>query len=1482
MSIDGPPFLNTAQNQPKSKLVDTLPKQERVGSTTSEPVDIKSFRDRRNNSASSGKRTVQKAPTAQSNVVQLESWKQKIGKAIMGDDIHSMLEQESKVDTTPPQNESAQTTNKVPQEKNPDSFTERKQESVQKPIASVEEKYKEVQKCVYIEQLIEECLPRVGIVSSDRGIFSPQDLKEILYKAYMGKVPLDEVPLNFGIRAKVVELMKKNGQTAFGEEKPQAPAETVKEELQQKPQEDVVPGIQEPEEEMPVIEEIHDVVDADTEEEVPEITTAEVVSPATEAWKETRDQYKAYRKKVKDAEKDFLEKTQAFEEERRNTGVLARLMATPELDASKKEMLKAQFKYDALLEGLRGERQKRMESFVEKQCAKKGTENPEESSKSAVYVARHEAILERHIDNEVQKLESLRYQENEKSESRYRLVRGMKAGFNWYRNLSSQKRLVYGVGLSAVAGGALGLAGVYTGGMLAVGGVMAGRRAVGGILGSLAAITTKKYGDKTAEEYGTRRLEEEHEEFAKKKIGDSRKDRLAINKNVRTGKHVATASAGVAAFLTGAGVANSSSSIFDSFGVGSAQASTDVPEIATKDSADESIHYKEKYPGKNTPLERVSVEENAFPALSKTRGMVDDLRPDSGEKVEIHGQGKDAPPVKVSDPKSVIDEHAHEYKPGTVEESSAKNITQEKIPAPKDFTVFEGSDHSMLEGKTKSPLVDTGLPKTDITDPETHRVGETIPSHRADITDPETHRVGEVASSYKADVTDPETYRVGETTPLYRTDITDPETYKVGKTAFAEVQPEVFTIEGTYEEGSSVEGELNQFLENNTWIHKEYPDLTEVERGKVAHLLRLELMKDPAMAERLKIHGGDWDKVWKNERYDITIDREFIEREVEKIHTSKVEPIETKAGSITIQPLEVVEAPKIEMDIQDILEDHGISEAGPENMSSIHQGGAYYKQFLPSQEVYPSVEGGAGAPETIEMKGAYENGSSVDKELQQFLKENTWVTKEYPNLTDAERGTIASLLRLELMKNPAMAEQFKVRNNDWTKVVVNDTYDITLDRKVVESQIEKVHPTGKVMVPESEKQPQKVFLEAKEVKKIIPQESAVGTEPTEPIKIEAEKTKVMKSYEEYASEKREKMRIKMFEEAQKHRVVTRPDVERIVIKAPEEGVKRIIPVPSPEEQTPDVPAPQPAEEVGALKIAKEDLAQAGKILEESKADYKGENSRGSLDTLLKKYDAFDTKIKAQRPLILSSWGPISYARMQDIFDGKGSISYTIGDEKPIMMGRQVETLTRSIVEQLQNNLQEKVPNIEEVLVEAKNENWTLGELVKKLSATLEEQEKATTAPEVPTPEIVPDAPQEMPRVVPITEYERPVLQPMESNGEQFLVAKLAPIEVTDEVKKIVEHKYLEKHPAWTSGNAEELYTNKDLTDFRYVVDVCKADIAADVSGDQIPIPSITIDWSAFKDMTPAEVLAQFEQQHRILADENTTISRGEVIQSKTF
>ena len=98
------------------------------------------------------------------------------------------------------------------------------------------------------------------------------------------------------------------------------------------------------------------------------------------------------------------------------------------------------------------------------------------------------------------------------------------------------------------------------------------------------------------------------------------------------------------------------------------------------------------------------------------------------------------------------------------------------------------------------------------------------------------------------------------------------------------LEPEHLEFTGTYEAGSSIEHELQDFLEHSDWVKEQYPDLTEAERGVIAHRVRLALMDDPKAAEALEVRGGDWDKVYKGDSYSLKIDTELLEREIEAIH----------------------------------------------------------------------------------------------------------------------------------------------------------------------------------------------------------------------------------------------------------------------------------------------------------------------------------------------------------------------------------------------------------------------------------------------------------------------------------------------------------------------------------------------------------------------------------------------------------------------
>jgi len=582
-------------------------------------------------------------------------------------------------------------------------------------------------------------------------------------------------------------------------------------------------------------------------EEVTEQESKDIVRD--EAWKEIRENYKAYRAQVKDAEAVFLEASKKYEEERRGAGMLRRFIATPELDNAKQEMLQAQYTYDNLLEGLRGHRQERMEYFVKEQLSKKSKDDA-----LTEYVARHETMLEHHIDNEVQLLEGLRYQENEKGESRYKLVRGSKAFLLWYRKLPLKKRALYGAGLAGLAGLGAGALGWATAGALATGGAMAARKGFGTFFGGFAALETKRYGDKKSEEFGERALKKQHESFKETSLRQSREDRRAIQRDVRLKKKVSSVAAVGAAMAAG--------------GVGSI-AGGEAYEAVFGNSSSSGIpqDFKEKSP---EPI------EGKIPKP----GTVDTHMPESGDvatfsEKDIHFGGVD---IKVPE--------------GSQEDVHFGGV---------DIKVPEGSQEDVHFGGVdiKVPEPESGdiatLPEDEIKKySSAEEASLVIPKSAVD------------AYSAKPDIAELlQKLGIGEeaSTDTQTPPLKDVPPYEIPKNlneAPLEPTPDVskiisekgVTLKGVYEAGSSVEGELQDFLENDTWVKKTYPNLTDVERGKIAHLIQQEIEKDPNMMRDFNIKGEDWHKVKVNGVYEATLDKDLLSTEIEKIHGHKSVPVE--------------------------------------------------------------------------------------------------------------------------------------------------------------------------------------------------------------------------------------------------------------------------------------------------------------------------------------------------------------------------------------------------------------------------------------------------------------------------------------------------------------------------------------------------------------------------------------------------------------
>ncbi len=979
-------------------------------------------------------------------------------------------------------------------------------EAVKTHELNVDEKIKLIENATHIEELIEEVLPKIGTVSGPEDDYSQHELKEIIHKVYKGVFPDSMIPRTLGLRSKVLALMKRDGKEvfAFHDSEEQEEPEDVKDD---KKEDD---------------KDLQD--DAETVKKQPDKKEGGEKKEKETSFKEIREKYREYREKVKEAESKFLEASIAYEEERKKAGIMRKMMSGGVLEEKKKEMLSAQDEYDALLDGLRKERQKRMISFVEK-ITKKGESKLEKASK---YIARHEVILEKHIDNEVDLLESLRHKESDKPETKYKFLQAVKNGWNVYRKMPFKTRLAVGVGIGATLGAvsaasaAGGVAAAVAGG--AVGG---GRRFFGMLTGTVTALETKRAGDFAVEKYTKHKLKKEHKEFAKKSLGQSRKDRLKIKKKEKVGKVASTVAAGVAAYVAGSEVSNA---VGDS--ISSAESLESLKSLEIKDLL---------------------------------------------AKLGIDNESNISPDESVDDSIFFDSEHP-EVLPKDVDDSLYFDPDNpEVLPKDVDDSLYFDADTSLDA-------------EHDV------NVAESVPD---------------------------------EPVP--------------------EVLGEKVKFEGVYESGSSVETELQEFLKNNNWVREVYPNLSEEQIGKIAHRLQIKITENPEMARDLNLHDIENKLVFKGEKYSTDIDKTLLENEINSV---------------------------------------------------INVGHPEVREIVPNNDIDDSLFFDPDNPEVL-PKG-------VDDSL-----------------------------------------YFDPDNPDIKEGVSGNSLDNQENMAVEHSSLE------------------------------------------------------------------------------------------------------------------------------------EDLKKADDMFKENKVDYLGLETRPSVESFFAEEGVFDKVMSGKKHVVLSNWGPISHARMQDVFDGEGSISYTIGDGAEIKMGLEVEQLTRSFVTQLEKGLSGKISNIDSLVENAKSDNITVGEFVNKLHSELEKEQATSSVPvhetsdvtDVDTPKTdgLKNSTQSVEKAndnvvlekQPLDNYVEPKLEASGTSGEYS--ASLKPVEISKEIEDIVKIKYLEKHPEWTEGTAKALYESAKHSDFRSAVETQLVDIGIDLRGDaDIPANKINIDWSMFENMTPIEALKQLEQHEKMI------------------
>ncbi len=1016
-----------------------------------------------------------------------------------------------------------------------------------------DEKIKFVESVQYVEELIEEVLPKIGVVSGGDDKFTPEGLKEIIHKVYNGKIPTNTIPRTYGLRSKVIALMKENDKVFFDESAHPDTGHLDSEDSGEKDE-----GIESDKDDVSAVESVNDVEDEDKEK--------------TE-YEKAREKYREYREKVKEAEEKFIEASMAYEEERKKTGLMKKIMATPELDSKKKEMERAQDKYDSLLEGLRDKRKDRIDAFLKKISDKHKEKDVNEIEKKSSYIARHEFILEKHIDNEVELLENLRSKENDKPESKYTALRAMKHGWNLYRKMPLKTRLAIGTGIGSVLGATAAIAGAGGVAAVAVGGAVGGgRRFFGMLTGTVTALETKRMGDTLVEKYAEHKLKKEHKEFAKKSLGQSRKSRLAIKKNKKIGKTVSTVAAGAAAYAAGHGISNAIGDLQNTVVEGSSHLNTGE-------------------------VNKDLIEKTAKEVFDKKMEMPEEVK--QVESVEAF----DEPEITDLIKKLKIDE-------------SVSDNNVEVLPDDVDDSLYYDPDN------------------------------------------PEV-LLNDVDDSLYYDPDNPEVLPDGVDDSLYY----DPD---------------------------------NQGISD--------------------------------------------------------------------------------VNSVPTEPT-------------------------PENVS---------------------------VSEKFDFKGVYENGSSIEKELQSFISDNDWVKENYPDLSHEEIGKIAHRIQLKMFENEDVVKGLNVHNLENGLVYNGDEYSVDIDKNLLQNEIESVHNKHEI-------------VELSDTKKI--------EQPTNDTSVGEEEN---------------------------------ADLDQ----TPTEEISK------------DIPQEKTDMTIGL----EEDLKHADEVFKEQKIDYLGLDTRPAIESFFKTEGVFDKIMNGKKHVVLSNWGPISHARLQDVFDGEGSITYTIGDNVPVEMGLETEQLTRSIVTQLEKGLTDKITDIDKLIAEARKDNITVGELVKKIdselskdvdsvedvavagdaslhtdksvsenNADIKKTQNSTISDDVKTEQKEDIKSANTTEFQLLKNYEKPKLEVLENSDVYGAV--LQPVEISDEIKELINVKYLAKHPEWAEGTAGTLYDSARHSDFRTAIETQLVDIGIDLRGDMsISADKIKIDWSQFKNMTPAEALCQLEQHEKMIENSNVDIT----------
>ena len=590
------------------------------------------------------------------------------------------------------------------------------------------------------------------------------------------------------------------------------------------------------------------------------------------SWQEARHAYQEYRDELEGARDAYFYALQKFTDKKNEKGLITSMFKPGSLKEERAAVEEAEKKYFAITAAIDEKRQARTEAYLRRMQEKHPPAEMEPGSRAKEMEERinatHLAVLDRHIDQDVRDIEHIKLDLTEKGESKYRAIRMAKAKWAWYRKLPFRKKMEYSLYASAAVGAALGATGVISGGL--VGGAMiAGtRRLAGGTVGTIAALGTKLGVDKGVEALERARMERSHEKFTtqpagsgadekepkKQTMGEATKERLAIKRTTRAGKRAGTVAAVGAAYLAGGQASQAATTMMEG---ATGIAAPDIPEHASKAGA----------PSEPTTPALQHVEHTPpGHAHTTTEKVAPGSTPPEGHK-------QPAPPeVPRLQDVPTTPEHAPEA--GTEIRDLIKQLggTKEVIPTEPTTTVPRALDHVPAEA---APNVDAAP-------------AEPVP-HVAAL-----HSEGPTSADMRVeDMTgDHYTIQKGVAPPTKESDAMFDALKKTmegnagtPEQAAAQANPDTFSFKGTYEAGASVEHELQQFLQTDD-VKNAFGELTQTQRGQVAHLIAQELAKDPAMAEALKVHNGNWDLVYKDDAYSTSLNKDLITRAIEQVRAN--------------------------------------------------------------------------------------------------------------------------------------------------------------------------------------------------------------------------------------------------------------------------------------------------------------------------------------------------------------------------------------------------------------------------------------------------------------------------------------------------------------------------------------------------------------------------------------------------------------------